>query len=208
MRIVFEVTDNAVTNLTLEYIGDRPANPKQAWDITLAKWKYLQHLFAKGHAVHDGGGSTCGLCMYYANSSGDCGQCPIATAGHAYCRGTPYGLFIHSRQRVGLDAATNDIDNEIAFLYQVRGNDPTGMLTEGRVKRLLGLLLQAPPTVREVTMEVLVNGPTVRAYDMAFLADKAIYYRYPVLRIVTEEPEENIVPEVIAEIERALREGW
>lgn len=77
---------NAQGDLT--YDGPRPETLDEAWDISIAKWRYLSE-HEMSPTSSDDGGFTCGLCMkfiYYG-----CRDCPIfAETNRRGCANTPY----------------------------------------------------------------------------------------------------------------------
>jgi len=77
---------NAQGDLT--YDGPRPETLDEAWDISIAKWRYLSE--HEAHPLYgDGGSLTCGLCMLFIRK--DCVGCPIfKDTGRPACANTPY----------------------------------------------------------------------------------------------------------------------
>jgi hypothetical protein len=77
---------NAQGDLT--YDGPRPETPDEAWDISIAKWRYLSE--HEAYPLYgDGGMTTCGLCMLFILKN--CCGCPIlADTKRQSCAGTPY----------------------------------------------------------------------------------------------------------------------
>ncbi len=67
------------------FVGKQPTTAKEAWRITLAKWRILSS--ANKYLSHSSV-LTCGLCMFYIKN--ECEGCPIAQDGHIYCSDTPY----------------------------------------------------------------------------------------------------------------------
>lgn len=90
----FTIKDITMAHRYLEYNGEQPQTPEDAWGITLEKWANLaeQPMF-----IYDGQGATCGLCMYYTGPGGDCGDCPINLLGFEQCEGTPYMEYSEDR---------------------------------------------------------------------------------------------------------------
>jgi hypothetical protein len=64
----------------------------QALERSIQHWE--QNVRATRPAQASARGEDCALCQLYANAdkrTGDCGQgCPVASAGHNVCQGTPY----------------------------------------------------------------------------------------------------------------------
>ena len=99
-----------------------PGNDEEAWGITLRKWEILSGQDEDGPAiVHDGGVSTCGLCMLYhgylTKDETICGECPIARTGHSECSGTPYREY---RGAKTVEEARMFAKKELYFLKQIK----------------------------------------------------------------------------------------
>jgi len=77
---------NAQGDLT--YDGPRPETLDEAWDISIAKWRYLSE-HEMSPAANDGAISTCGLCKMFFRHG--CDGCPIfKDTSRPSCSGTPY----------------------------------------------------------------------------------------------------------------------
>lgn len=89
-----------------------------AWDLAITKWENCAEL-----GIPDGGGATCGLCLYQEYLGNlDCKNCLITIAGHEGCRRTPYGdygraIVIHGPGSPKAKAAARE---ELEFLRSVR----------------------------------------------------------------------------------------
>jgi len=77
---------NAQGDLT--YDGPRPETLDEAWDISIAKWRYLSEHDMTGYPS-DGSEFTCGLCLMFIRHG--CRGCPVREdTDRPSCAGTPY----------------------------------------------------------------------------------------------------------------------
>lgn len=71
----------------LDYKGPPPENLKEAFLISIAKWKFLSSFSGQG-TIDDRGCYTCGLCMFFDLL---CVKCPIfKQTEQEGCENTPY----------------------------------------------------------------------------------------------------------------------
>ena len=102
----------------LEYIGEMPANKREALELSIRKWRFIQ----ANHKIvdEDGGTRTCGLCMlYYHNrEKARCEGCPVAAVTRmTTCIGSPYHDYHFADTFLEEEYA---ISAEIAFLERLR----------------------------------------------------------------------------------------
>ena len=72
----------------LTYDGPLPETLDEAWDISIAKWRYLSE-HEMSPTSSDNGGFTCGLCMMFLKYG--CDGCSIfKDTSRPSCSGTPY----------------------------------------------------------------------------------------------------------------------
>ena len=72
---------------------------RNALDLSIAKWEFiLEHLYATGDKIIDGGETTCGLCQLYSHDEEvrSCPSCPIEIAGNIGCINTPYEDYFYA----------------------------------------------------------------------------------------------------------------
>ena len=89
----------------------------QAFEVSIAKWELLHTLCNQGKLVDDGGIQTCGLCiLYFYGHIDECEDCPITSAGHRGCTGTPYKDYVKAVENSDLERAVRAVLEEILFL--------------------------------------------------------------------------------------------
>ena len=81
----------------LRRIGKFPTDRLGALRDSIKKWKFIAKYYGLGGRIDDGFRyETCALCNLYLVGA-DCGDCPVAKAGHGACRKTPYEDFAMNR---------------------------------------------------------------------------------------------------------------
>jgi len=108
--VVFQVVNSGL-NLVAP---TKPASLEEALEMSIAKWEFLAKQEKHGHhELHDGGPSTCGLCLLFFRAGHDCGKkCPVAASGHDHCDGTPYEDYCTNKD-------PGDAEKEMLFLKRL-----------------------------------------------------------------------------------------
>jgi hypothetical protein len=103
--------------LKLHYHTSTSLTESQAFEVSIAKWELLYQLCRQGKLVDDGGIQTCGLCLlYFYGHTDECEDCPITSARHRGCAGTPYKDYVKAVENGNLDLAIQAALKEIRFL--------------------------------------------------------------------------------------------
>ena len=105
-----------VTNGRLQTTHEFLPTPKNALDLSIAKWEFiLNYLETTGITPHDGSGDTCGLCVLYMGYL--CCLCSIGAAGYKNCENTPYKDYLYA---ITLKEHITAAKAEITFLKGLR----------------------------------------------------------------------------------------
>lgn len=106
---------------TLYFTGELPETWKEAFDVSIRKWKILVRLCKDGKYVDDGTGETCGLCMYARKISlgDDCAYCPIGQAIGNNCDGTRYWSYSHALWEKDIENMLYNAEQELDLLERL-----------------------------------------------------------------------------------------
>jgi len=109
--------------------GRVPRSAASAINQSVRKWEFILDQLEQGRSiVDDGGPQTCPLCWFYRQEYtecgvSECGECPIALAGHANCRKTPYEAYDKARRR-SIKKRLALAGQEVRFLRTLVPKDP------------------------------------------------------------------------------------
>jgi hypothetical protein len=128
MKIEFGIKVSGNSSPHLTYLGDGPASLSEAFEISIAKWKYIA---AHPDIWDDGSDATCGLCMlYFANECTNAlyEKCPVyAQTGSVQCSATPYrSWFRAGRNTANKIVAAQDEVDFLARLYDKHKENDNG----------------------------------------------------------------------------------
>jgi hypothetical protein len=119
---VFDIIETGkYPGLKLHYHTSTSLTESQAFEVSITKWELLHNLYKTGELVDDGGIQTCGLWgLYFYGHTQEFEDCPITSAGHRGCVGTPYKDYMKAVENSDTELAIRAALEEILFLKSLR----------------------------------------------------------------------------------------